>query len=219
MAANDISPIVEQCGLDEKPSSSAILTESKILKITPAHARVPLKKRIPQQLHPHPPQKRMHQYIQRIKLQRMQQQQGAIGFPSIHREYKNYGHIQRVKFALFLKILMQHLSLTDEELHDQAQMVRSCIPTNCNFFSMYLHLMKCSHLLFHNHPTIQNINPADCTRMHKEPTWRKTPRHTSYVGTEGTAIWIGRERSLECMWTVFGELPQVPQHYYWYVES
>jgi len=69
------------------------------------------------------PKKRLSRRQQLIK-HRLLKHQGSSSLEPVHREYKNYGHIKRMNFAIFLKILMQQLSLTDKELHTQAQEVR-----------------------------------------------------------------------------------------------
>ncbi|KAL7526849.1 hypothetical protein ACHAXR_002558 [Thalassiosira sp. AJA248-18] len=57
----------------------------------------------------------------------MLKHQGSSSLEPVHRQYKKYGHVNRVKFAIFLKILMQQLLLSDKEMHSQAQeMVREC---------------------------------------------------------------------------------------------
>ena len=53
---------------------------------------------------------------------RMMRHQGSSSLEPFHRgTYKNYGHIKRVNFAIFLKILMQRLALSNKKLHGQAQ--------------------------------------------------------------------------------------------------
>lgn len=108
--------------------------------------QMPLKKRAPQANHyssrPHPRKRAQHVVKQQIK-DRM---------TTKYSPNKNYGHVQRVKFALFLKVLMKHLSMTDEKLHAKAQMVR---------YSMYsddvptlVDLICCSRRLSIFYPSI-----------------------------------------------------------------
>ena len=45
-----------------------------------------------------------------------------------HRNYTSVGHLERVKFSLFLKILMHHLQMKDEDFVQQARaVVLDCI--------------------------------------------------------------------------------------------
>ena len=88
--------------------------------------KMPLKKRSPRLIRPH---KRTYQVQKKLRKRATKQYQ---------QKGKNYGHVQRVKFTLFLKVLMKHLFLTDEELYDRAQMVRRWTPFRnfacCLFF-------------------------------------------------------------------------------------
>jgi len=68
-----------------------------------------------------PPKKRSKK---RKMKHRMMRHQGSSSLEPVHREtYKNYGHIKRVNFAIFLKILMHRLALSNKKLHGQAQEV------------------------------------------------------------------------------------------------
>ncbi|KAL7471889.1 hypothetical protein ACHAXS_012196 [Conticribra weissflogii] len=101
---------------DKKPAALSSPTSS-------TNQQMPLKKRSPRphkSMHPH---KRMHQMKSNVHKRMLYQRLRMQEHPP-----KNYGHINRVKFALFLKVLMKHLSLTDAKLHEKAQLViRECI--------------------------------------------------------------------------------------------
>jgi hypothetical protein len=66
---------------------------------------------------------------QRLKMKRhMLKHQGSSGLQPKHRSYTSVGHLERVKFSLFLKILMHHLSMKDEDFVEQARaVVLDCI--------------------------------------------------------------------------------------------
>ena len=86
-----------------------------------------------------PPKKRVSRPVKHRLLNR----QGSSSLEPKHREYRKYGHIKRVEFTMFVKILMQQLALSDKELHAQAQEVRK------SHISFILHNLiypyHCSH--------------------------------------------------------------------------
>lgn len=87
-----------------KKEVSSNLTDAKVQ--SRASPRVPPKKRSKKRKMKH----------------RMMRHQGSSSLEPVHREtYKNYGHIKRVNFAIFLKILMHRLALSNKKLHGQAQ--------------------------------------------------------------------------------------------------
>ena len=54
--------------------------------------------------------------------------QGSSSLQTKHRSYTSVNHLERVKFSLFLKILMHHLSMKDEDFVAQARaVVLDCI--------------------------------------------------------------------------------------------
>lgn len=73
-------------------------------------ARVPFKKRVIKL----PLTKRPHKLLKK---------QGSSDLTPKHRSYRNYSHLERVKFCLFLKILIHHLSMKDQDVSDQAKAV------------------------------------------------------------------------------------------------
>lgn len=66
---------------------------------------------------------------QRLKMKRhMLKHQGSSSLQPKHRSYTSVNHLERVKFSLFLKILMHYLSKKDEEFVEQARaVVLDCI--------------------------------------------------------------------------------------------
>lgn len=61
---------------------------------------------------------------QRLKMKRhMLKHQGSSSLQTKHRSYTSVNHLERVKFSLFLKILMHYLSMKDEDFAEQARAV------------------------------------------------------------------------------------------------
>ena len=73
-------------------------------------ARVPFKKRVIKL----PLTKKPHKLLKK---------QGSSDLTPKHRSYRNYSHLERVKFCLFLKILIHHLSMKDQDVSDKAKAV------------------------------------------------------------------------------------------------
>ena len=73
-------------------------------------ARVPFKKRVIKL----PLTKKPHKLLKK---------QGSSDLTPKHRSYRNYSHLERVKFCLFLKILIHHLSMKDQDVSDQAKSI------------------------------------------------------------------------------------------------
>ena len=109
MASNDTTSMNDQCNEEESMTNSELANTKMQSQTSPP---VPLKKRI----------SRRKQTIKH----RILKHQGSSSLEPKHRDYKKYGHIKRVKFAIFLKILMQQL-MSDKELHEQAQEVRNLV--------------------------------------------------------------------------------------------
>lgn len=65
---------------------------------------------------------------QRLKPNNQHQGSSSGGLHKKHRSYTSVGHLERVKFSLFLKILMHHLQMKDEDFVQQARaVVLDCI--------------------------------------------------------------------------------------------
>jgi len=109
--SNDTAPIRMDA---ELPSSSA----DAIMKLSPSLSTKP------------PPRKRQHLLPHR-KLHmssHMLKHQGSSSLEPKHRNYKNYDHLQKVKFVLFLKILLHYLTMKDQEVGEQARaLILDCI--------------------------------------------------------------------------------------------
>ena len=100
----------------QHPSS---LSQSMSTMLPPARkvkaARVPLKKRVIKL----PLTKKTYTMLTK---------QGSSDLTPKHRSYRNNIHLERVKFCLFLNILLHHLSIKDQDVSDQAKAVAlACI--------------------------------------------------------------------------------------------
>lgn len=98
-------------------------------------SRVPPKKRGPQ----------LYKQMNSKKRQRVVLRDQGSSPLELKHHHKNYGHVQRVKFALFLKIMMQHLSSTDEIMHSKAKEV-SEYAVNWTGFVLFLSHKDLTHL-------------------------------------------------------------------------
>lgn len=98
-------------------------------------SRVPPKKRGPQ----------LYKQMNSKKRQRVVLRDQRSSPLELKHHHKNYGHVQRVKFALFLKIMMQHLSSTDEIMHSKAKEV-SEYAVNWTGFVLFLSHKDLTHL-------------------------------------------------------------------------
>jgi hypothetical protein len=68
---------------------------------------------------------------QKLNIKRhMLKRQGSSGLEPKYRSYNSVRHLERVKFSLFLKILMHYLSMKDQDFGEQARAVAlDCIKT------------------------------------------------------------------------------------------
>jgi hypothetical protein len=66
---------------------------------------------------------------QKLNIKRhMLKRQGSSGLEPKYRSFTSVHHLERVKFSLFLKILMHYLSMKDQDFGDQARaVVLDCI--------------------------------------------------------------------------------------------
>lgn len=105
------------------PTPSVLATDKSNTSTTNTIPKMPLKKRhFPIKHSLHSQRTRKMQIVKRADGKLMKRMESLR-----RRDHKNYGHVERVKFALFLKVLMQHLMIVDEKLHLKAQtIVREC---------------------------------------------------------------------------------------------
>ena len=106
--------MTDQCTKEEPTLTTAtdktasVQTEGS----TTNYSRVPLKKR-------------GHRTKKHTTMKhRLLKHQGSSSLGPKHRQFKKHGHVRRVEFAIFLKIIMRQLLLSDKELHAEAQEVR-----------------------------------------------------------------------------------------------
>eukprot|EP01083_Nonionella_stella_P212510 767361_1 len=112
--------MTDKCTKEEPAPATTELTADNIASVQTGgstYSRVPLKKRGRTKKHT-------------TTKHRLLKHQGSSSLGPKHRQLKKFGQNQRVEFAIFLKILLRQLLLSDKELHAEAQeMVRECIKT------------------------------------------------------------------------------------------
>ncbi|KAL7452653.1 hypothetical protein ACHAWC_004382 [Mediolabrus comicus] len=97
----------------QHPSS---LSQSMSTMPPPASSKVKAARRVPFK-------KRVIKLPLTKKPRKLLKKQGSSDLTPKHRSYRNYSHLERVKFCLFLKILIHHLSMKDQDVSEQAKVV------------------------------------------------------------------------------------------------